>query len=197
MIVILNDDGLKLSDYMTKARKDPQARVYRLPERHSLASCLNFGVRQARYDRIAKFDDDDYYGPEYLADSLRTMQRSGADIVGKRAHYMYLEGAKVLLFRYPDQENRKVSLVQGATLLVKRHVFGRVGFRGRDQGECVRFCIDSRKSGFTVYAGSRRHFAAFRRKNAKGHTWKASDRLLLSRNAKVLRVRDVRAFVSE
>lgn len=92
LIVILNHPSLKLSDYIRAALPYPNVRVYSLPGHVSLGSCLNYGVKMARYGLIAKFDDDDYYAPGYLSGSRRSMVDTNADIVGKRAHFMYLNG---------------------------------------------------------------------------------------------------------
>lgn len=196
LIVILNNDSMKLSDYVTAAKSYKNVSIYRLPAHVSLGACLNYGVKRSRYNYIAKFDDDDYYAPNYLADSMRSMRQTNADIVGKRAHYMYLQGRKLLLLRYPRMENQYVPLVQGATLLVKRKVFSKVSFPNRNQGESIRFCRAGRAKGFKVYSGRRYNFVAFRRKNSRNHTWIVSDNHLLSRNVKVLKVGNVKKFVS-
>jgi len=193
LIVILNGNQA-IDAYVKAASVYRNVRVYSLPAQTTLGSCLNVGVRLCRYPLIAKFDDDDYYGPDYLTDSVRTLTATGADIVGKRAHYMYLSGKRLMLHRYYTKANQYVSMVQGATLLVKRHVFGRVRFPDRNRGECVKFCSDSRAAGFKIYAGDPRHFIAMRRSGSKDHTWIVSDRSLLTRNAKVLKVRDIRKF---
>lgn len=129
LIVILNNNHLRIHDYTKAARKYKNVRIYSLPDNMSLGQCLNYGVERANCSLIAKFDDDDYYAPNYLADSVRIQLKTNADIVGKRAHYMYLGGKKLLLIRYPGKENQYVSLVQGATLLINRQVFGQVKFR--------------------------------------------------------------------
>jgi len=196
LIVILNHDNLNVSEYIKAAKAYKQVRIYSLPGFISLGTCLNFGVRVSKYNRIAKFDDDDYYAPDYLTDSMRTMVKTGADIVGKRAHYMYLNGENKLLLRYPARENQDVSLVQGATLLVKRHVFDKVGFPDRNRGECVKFCSDSAAKGLKIYSGSRYNFLAIRRKDSKDHTWTVSDRQLLARNAKLVKADNPQKFVS-
>lgn len=194
LIVILNGRNQAIDEYIQAASAYRNVRIYALPEHATLGRCLNVGVRLSRHPLIAKFDDDDYYGPDYLADSVRTLTTTGADIVGKRAHYMYLTGKKLLLHRYYTKANRYVSLIQGATLLVKRHVFGRVGFPDRNRGECVRFCSDCRALGFKIYAGTPRHFIAMRRSGSKDHTWIVSDRSLLTKNVKVLKVKNIRKY---
>ncbi|MFD1176414.1 glycosyltransferase family 2 protein [Paenibacillus puldeungensis] len=196
LIVILNKQNLRVNEYKKAAKQYKNVRIYSLPEHISLGKCLNYGVALSKYGLIAKFDDDDYYAPGYLADSVQTMLKTNADIVGKRAHYMYLNGKKQLLLRYPHQANRYVPLVQGATLLVKRHVFDRVSFPNRNQGECVKFCSISLAKGFKIYSGNPYNFLAIRRRNSIDHTWIVSDKALLTRNVKVLKVTNPKSFVS-
>lgn len=196
LIIVLNGSKLDPDVYRQAAEPYPNVRIFRLPADVSLGSCLNFGVRAARYGCIAKFDDDDYYAPGYLADSMQTLFRTGADVVGKRAHFLSLAGRKDLLFRYYAKSDQFVPLVQGATLLVKRHVFRHLAFPDTNRGECVTFCAGCRAQGFRIYAGSPYHFLAFRKRNSRNHTWKVSDRKLLTRNVKILKTRNPRRFVS-
>lgn len=196
LIVILNDPAMELRAYEQAAARYRNVRIVRLPKA-SLGRCLNLGVRLSRYGCVAKFDDDDYYASRYLAGCMRTMRRKKADIVGKRAHFMYLEGQKLLILRYCDRENRYGGLVQGATLLAKRHVFRKVAFPDKTRGECVAFCRIAAARGFTIYSADRYHFAAVRRKHSRGHTWIVSDRKLLSqRKVKVWKVKNFKRFVS-
>jgi len=196
LIVILNNNSLNISDYLVAAKKYPNVRIYKLPEKKSLGSCLNYGVRLSHYSYIAKFDDDDYYARNYLTNSMHTLLQTKADIVGKRAHYMSLMGKELLLLRYGSLENKYVSLVQGATLLVKREVFRRVSFPAINRGECVKFCSDCIAHGFSIYSGDKYNFAAIRRKNSKDHTWIVSDKNLLAKNATVLKVNNFRKYVT-
>lgn len=118
LIVILNKDNIALSNYIRSAMQSHTIRIYQVPEHISLGNCLNYGASLAKYPIIAKFDDDDYYSPYYIAESIKTMQRTNFDIVGKRAHYMYLHSGRTLLLRYYNKENSYVLLVQGATLVI-------------------------------------------------------------------------------
>lgn len=196
LIIILNHNQLQVDEYRTAAKPYKNVRVYSLPGRVSLGRCLNYGVARARYSLIAKFDDDDYYAAGYLTESVRTLLKTKADIVGKRAHYMYLGGKGLLLLRYPDQANQYVSLVQGATLLASRYVLSQVGFPDQNRGECIRLFRNSKARGYRIYSGSTSNFLAIRRRNSRNHTWIVSDRELLSGQAKVLKVGNPKAYVS-
>ncbi|MCL6603432.1 MAG: glycosyltransferase [Paenibacillus sp.] len=196
LIVILNKNSLKISDYITAAKKYKNVRIYRLPENRSLGSCLNYGVLLSKHGYIAKFDDDDYYAAQYLTDSMRCLRTTNADIVGKRAHYMHLNAKNLLLLRYKSMDNRYVNLVQGATLLIKKNVFNQISFPNQNRGECVKFCTDCIAHGFKIFSGNKYNFAAIRRKNSKDHTWIISDQNLLTKNVKVIKVKNFKKYVS-
>lgn len=113
LIILLDHDSLNMNEYAAAAQSYSDVRNYRTPGHVTLGSCLNYGIKLVRYGLIAKFDDDDYYAPGYLKESLRSMRKSNADIVGKRAHHMYLQGRNKLLLRDPKLGNQYVHMVQG------------------------------------------------------------------------------------
>ncbi|WP_286884017.1 glycosyltransferase [Aneurinibacillus sp. UBA3580] len=198
LIIILNKDRIKIEKYRSMAKKYKNVSVYQLPEKTSLGRCLNFGVKKARYSYIAKFDDDDYYAPSYLTDAMNVFKKTNADIVGKRAHYAWLSGAKVLILRFPRDENKFVSILPGATLVIKRNVFKRVRFQNRNIGEDDKFCRDAKAKGFRIFSGRRHNFVVVRRKNSKGHTWIISEKELLLGDSKVIpRIKNYKRFVTK
>ncbi|AFC34004.1 family 2 glycosyl transferase [Paenibacillus mucilaginosus 3016] len=195
LIIVVNHDRIPLSAYRKLAGRLRNIRIYRVPQHRSLGACLNYAVKKAQYRYIAKLDDDDYYAPYYLTDSLRAMTRTKADIVGKRAHYMYLRGSKTLILRFAQDEHRPVTRLPGATLFFKRDVWKRVPFPNRSIGEDDLFCVRSRKKGFKVYSAGKYNFVAVRRKNSANHTWIISDRTLLTHHRRVPHVRNYKRFV--
>ncbi|WP_058301102.1 glycosyltransferase [Gorillibacterium timonense] len=196
LIIVINSSRIPLSVYRNAARKYPHVHVFRLSERYTLGACLNYAVKRSRYPYIAKFDDDDYYAPYYLTDSLQAFKRTGADIVGKRAHYMVLRGSKALLLRFAQDENRYVDILPGATLVMKRKVFRSVSFPNQSVGEDDGFCMRSRKRGFKIYSASKFNFVAIRRKNSHGHTWIISDQTLLAHHKRIRGVTNIPRFIS-
>lgn len=195
LIIIINNDAIPLAPYRQLANKLRNVHIFRIPEHHSLGTCLNYAVRKAKYRHIAKFDDDDYYAPYYLTDSLLSLRTTNADVIGKRAHYMYLRGSKTLILRFPQDENRSVTTLPGATPVFKRKVFSRVQFSDRNIGEDDQFCLRSKKLGYKVYSGGKHNFVAIRRKNSANHTWIISDKQLIAHHRKVPNVRDYKQFV--
>ena len=195
LLIIVNGDDIPLQPYLKLAAEDKRIRVYRVPEKRTLGACLNFAVKKTKYDYVAKFDDDDYYAPRYLSDSLQVIAETDADVIGKRAHYMYLRGSKTLLLRFPRDENRSVSQLPGATLIFKKHVFSKVRFPNVSIGEDDQFCLRCKERGFKVYSGDRHHFVAIRRKNSFQHTWIISDETLIAHHQVIPNVKNIRRFV--
>jgi len=195
LIIIINNDSIPLAPYRSLAKGLRNVHVYRVPQHHSLGACLNYAVKKAKYSYIAKFDDDDYYAPYYLTDSLLTFHKTNADVIGKRAHYMYLRGSKSLILRFSEDEHRPVKVIPGATLVIKRKVLRNVHFPNRSVGEDDQFCIRSRRKGYKVYSAGRHNFLAIRRKNSARHTWVISDRELISASQRIRSVRNYKKFV--
>src|SRR5699024_8146540 len=60
-----------------------------------LGTCLNRGIAAASGEIVAKMDDDVSYGAHYLGDQLAALRYSGAELVGKHAHYLHMRGADI------------------------------------------------------------------------------------------------------
>lgn len=195
LIIVVNNNKIPLAPYRQLAKKYRNIHIYRVPGQSSLGACLNFAVKKTKYSYIAKFDDDDYYAPYYLTDSLLAFQRSKADVLGKRAHYMYLRGSKTLILRFPRDENRRVTKLPGATLVFKRSVFNQVQFPDQNVGEDDLFCLRSRQKGYKVYSAGRHNFVAIRRKNSLNHTWIISDNELIAHHKRIPSVKNYKSFV--
>lgn len=197
LIIVINNDNIQIDFYKDMAKQYKNVQVYQLPEKKSLGKCLNYAVEKSQYSYIAKFDDDDYYAPYYLTDSIPAFDKSKADIIGKRAHFMYLRGSDMLILRFHLDENRYVSILPGATLIFKRKIFRKVQFADQSIGEDTQFCLDSIAKGYKVYSTDKYNFLAVRRKNSENHTWVINDKELLNyvENIRYPHVRDYKKFV--
>lgn len=149
------------------------------PER-TLGSCLNEAVAASGGEVLAKMDDDDLYGPWYLHDQLHALDYSGADVVGKQAHYMHLEGADATLLRFPWREHRFTDRVMGPTITGRREVFEAHPFEDVSRGEDTGFLQSVVDAGGSIYSADRFQFTQMRRGGAGGHTWSVTDRELLA-----------------
>lgn len=198
LIIVLNRDTLKSEEYRLKAMKLKHVRVFRMPESCTLGECLNFAVRQSKYGIIAKFDDDDYYSPYYLRDSVHALERSKADAAGKPTYYMYLSGKQTLILRFPLSQNRPVQRISGATLIFRKKVFERVRFRHLSESEVTVFINQCRAKGYKLASTGIHNFVAVRRKSIRDHTWKATEANLIRHNCKVIgKVKNYTGYVTK
>ncbi|WP_246027887.1 glycosyltransferase [Paenibacillus xylaniclasticus] len=179
LIIVLNKDSMSLAAYRRRALPFSNVRVYKIPEKISLGSCLNYGIGKAKYSIIAKFDDDDYYSPNYLNEQVDALHRTKAGIVGKGAHLKYFEGKRLLVMISPSQHNKFVNSVAGGTLLFTKRLHLRIRFASRTLGEDTNFIRRTRANGYKVYATSPYNFVGIRRRNKQSHTWKLSDKAVM------------------
>nr|WP_245617365.1 glycosyltransferase [Knoellia subterranea] len=154
------------------------------PSTTSLGSCLNRLVEAASGEVVAKMDDDDVYGPNYLRDQLFALDYSGADVVGKQAHHMWLEALDVTIVRFPEREHRFTDLVMGPTIVTWRAVAQAYPFADVGRGEDTGFLRDVVAGGGSVYSADRFNFVQMRHTSVR-HTWEASEVEMLA-NARVL-----------
>lgn len=196
LIIILNNDLMKLSEWKKHAENYDAISVYQLPEHKLLGACLSYAVNKAKYDYIAKFDDDDYYAPLYLSEAMRAFQKTNADMVGKRTYYMYMVDKELLMLRHPSLENRWCPLIAGGTVVAKRKVFQAVPFVDLQVGTVFQFVIDSRKKGFRIYSTSRFNYTYLRREGTD-HTWNPGIKYFFKTSKKVAVTSDYHNYVDQ
>lgn len=144
----------------------------------SLGECLNRCVAAASGEVLTKMDDDDHYGPHYLSDQLYAMSFSGADIVGKQAHYMHLESSNAAILRFAHREHRFTDFVMGPTIMARRQVFVEYPFPNISLGEDTTFIRAAHNDGRIIYSADR--FNYFQVRTGDGHTWQVEDAELLA-----------------
>lgn len=136
-----------------------------------LGACLNQLVHVSGGDVLTKIDDDDLYGQNYLRDLLHALRFSGADIVGKQAHYMHLAQNNATILRNPEREHRWTTFVAGPTITGKREIFVDTPFAPKNRGEDTTFLNTVASSGGRIYSADRYNFTQMRSHNVQGHTW--------------------------
>lgn len=169
---------MNLKKFKQMASKHKNIHIYKLAGKISLGACLNFAVHKATFPYISKFDDDDYYAPEYLTDMLHVFQKTKADVVGKRSVFSYLQNKRLLIVRFPNQENKFTRLIAGGTISFKKSIFNQVNFADITVGEDVTFLRNCLQKGLKIYSSNKFNYVYIRRNNQQ-HTWKTSDRYLL------------------
>lgn len=174
LIIILNKNDMKLDNLPAS-----NIRVFQMDEEQTLGECLNFGSLQARYDVIAKFDDDDYYSPAYLDNALRLLKETGADVVGKAGIFVYFKKDKLLTVFRPRMsffhlKNKRVFLA-GGTLVFKKEVLEKVQFQALNSGEDVQFQKECLNQKLSLYSGSIHDYVLIRYQEEHQHSWQVLD----------------------
>lgn len=136
----------------------------------TLGECLNLAVEASSGDILAKMDDDDLYGANYLEDAAFALMYSGANLVGKNAHYMHIESHNATVLRFPEREHKFTNLVMGPTMVGPRSTFDTVRFASKTTGEDTDFQSRLLDAGGTIYSADRFNFIQMR-KDTHTHTW--------------------------
>jgi spore maturation protein CgeB/SAM-dependent methyltransferase len=181
VILLLNSDGFDPAAVERATSDLPLVQIFSLPESHTLAECLNYGIDHTSGTWVAKFDDDDHYGAHYLSDLLLATSYTDAPILGKRSCFYYLESTNQLALRFPEHAHKHVEFVAGATLFVRRDVFDQVRFLPVERGTDTMFQRQCRDKEIPIYSADPFNFIVTRQASASAHTWQISDEQLLSR----------------
>ncbi|WP_221563885.1 UDP-glucose 4-epimerase GalE [Alkalihalobacillus sp. TS-13] len=188
LIIVLTKAEMDLERWETEAKKHKNVSVFRVEDGSSLGKCLNFAVEQTNYEIIANFEDDDYYAPEYLTESVSTLEKTNADVIGKTTVFLFMPERKVLTIFNSNNEHQYVNdqtrfgkqYLQGGTLVMKRHIFEKVTFRNQIKELDRLFCQDCVDKGFKVYSAGMEDFVYIRNDSGSGHTWKVSNDIILN-----------------
>ncbi|MFP7299298.1 glycosyltransferase [Neobacillus niacini] len=199
LIIILNNDKMELSKWQEKAAGYKNVTVYQLPQEKTLGNCLNFGIEKAKFDIVAKFDDDDYYSPYYLTEAMRIFNTTNAQLVGKGKSFMYFEEKKLLTIRRLGTENKAgKSSLKGGTLIFRKEIYPNIKFpskRGSGTDSAfVGMCI---RKNIRIYTTSRYNYVYIRKSNRNFHTFKRSNRLLRQKSQIIGKVKNYKQFTTK
>ena len=141
------------------------------------ATCSPTPWPAADGDLVLKMDDDDWYGPDFVADLLLARAYSGAEMVGTPAEYHYLVPKDVTV-RRGHQAELYAPFVAGGTMLIERGLLREVGsFRSVRRFVDAQLIAAIQRAGAATY---RTHGLGYLlRRNATGHTWQVDDDYLL------------------
>lgn len=137
---------------------------------HAKNTALDY-IRKTGGGYCAIFDDDDFYGRDYLSEAIPHLGK--AKIIGKHQHFIYQRDGLWLI--QPEYSERPWHWCQGATQIFHSNEVG--NFRVQ-KGEDVQFCLDER----SVYLTSIYNFCYMRAhtdhlyqgkiiKNARANRW--------------------------
>jgi spore maturation protein CgeB len=144
-----------------------------------LGEILNRGFASTNGDYVWKVDDDDFYGPEFLYDLMEAFSYTDAQVVGKSAHFAYLEAADMTILRNRMEEHSYVDVVHGGTMVSSRPVLESASFPPIPQGSDTGFLKSVSASGARIYGADRFNFAYVRHADPSMHTWRVDDSRIL------------------
>ncbi len=146
------------------------ATLLEAPADQPFGAVLDEAAARAGGDVLLKMDDDDWYGPDFVADLLAARAYSGADVVGTAPEFVYVEPLDLTVRR----RHTTRALPPGRR---RRHDDGRPGgVRGRGRlPRHLRSYVDAGLLQAVVAAGGSVYCAHghgyLLRRTAGGHTW--------------------------
>ncbi len=176
LIFVTNADGFDTDLLHRLAARAGNATILAVDPNEPLGVCLNAALDESTGRYVAKWDDDDTYGPEYLADALLAFGYADAAIVGKTTYYAYLQAADATVLHEPGREFAYVNRVAGGTIVADRDQLGDIRFASLPRGTDTRFLQDCRESGLRIFSADRFNYLLLRQANRRDHTWTVSDR---------------------
>ncbi len=184
LIVVLNYNNPDIRKWESILSNYNNISVLMLNPKNTLGKCLNYGISKSIFDFIAKFDDDDYYGPNYLGESIFQLNNNNADIVGKSCIYVYLKDGMSLRLLNKNKENSFENRVSGSTLFFKKEIINKIKFQNINLSEDKLFCKDAIDSGYRIYSTSRQNYIYIRSEH-HNHSWKIHNDYLYKISSKI------------
>lgn len=180
LIVVLNNDTFDVTAVRAMVAHLEGAKVLSVPEEKTLATCLNLAMKEVDGTYWAKFDDDDLYGENYLADALLAFKYTDAQVVGKAAYFARFDGDDDLYLRHKGKDHQYMKRVCGGTLVVHMDVMRRVKFNEAvAKGADSEFLRSLKDAGIKVYSADPYNFVQVRSVNPASHTWEVDKKSYL------------------
>ncbi|MCU1429896.1 MAG: hypothetical protein JWL83_3896 [Actinomycetia bacterium] len=176
LIFVTNAAGFDTDLLHRLASRVANTKILHVDPAATLGECLNaaLDVSSGRY--VAKWDDDDTYGPEYLRDALLAFRYADAAVVGKTTFYAYMESTDATVLREPGREFSYVNRVAGGTIVADRDQVGSIRFASLPRGTDTRFLQDCREAGLRIFSADRFNYLLYRQAERHQHTWAVTDR---------------------
>ena len=152
--------------------------AFTVPVDVPFGAVLQAAVARSHGALIAKWDDDDLYGPEHLLDLVLAQRQTGAALVGKAPEFVYLQSSGTTVWRTPGRAEAPSVGLAGGTFLTPREALASIGgyppvARAVDHHLKMRL----QAAGELVF---RTHgFGFVLRRHGAGHTWEADDERFL------------------
>lgn len=157
----------------------------------SFGYAINYGVCHTTMEYVAKFDDDDYYGPNFLSDLMPAFDYSQAQVCGRNSFHSYLVERGQIVLRKPGTEYSYCPFLPGATLVMHRDIFAKLMFEDIGSDIDGRFGVGGQKHGIKFFSGDIFQLLVIREADKTRHTWQAKDALVLRQSLPAYREIDI------
>lgn len=154
-LILLFDKSSISENRIKELQSEPNVSLHLFSEETPFDERISFALRHTDYDRVALMNGVDYYAAHFLTDLMHAFHYTDAQIVGKRAHYMYLESQNQLMLVSTDKENRYVDRLSAEAMIVKKEVFSEILLRGKTEEGFEQFFSDCRSSGMKMFAADK------------------------------------------
>ena len=175
LILILNNAEFHLDAIRRDAESIPNVQVLRVGGRTTLGDCLNRGVEAASGKYIAKMDDDDHYGEQYVSDAVLAASFSDAEVVGKGAFFTYFEESDTTALAEVTREHTFTFFVTGGTLFIRTDVVRENPFDSVSLREDTNFLYAAAQAGCRIYSADRFNFVRVRTRRLSDHADQTPD----------------------
>ena len=169
LILLLNNAEFDLETIRTHTEGIPNVQVLNIEGRTTLGDCLNRGVAASSGNYMAKMDDDDYYGEQYLSDSVLAASFSDAEVVGKGSFFMYFEEADTTALAEVAREHTFTHFVTGGTMFIRADVARKFPFDAISLREDTNLLHAVAQAGCRIYAADRFNFIRVRTDDLSNH----------------------------
>ena len=175
LLLVLNNAIFDVESIEAQAKDLNNVRIVQVDGRVTLGESLNRGVEEASGYYIAKMDDDDYYGENYLSDMMLAADFSGAEILGKGTYFVHMKAGNITALRSVASQHEFTDFVAGATLTGRREVLREIRFPDCIRGEDSSLLAKASKAGCRIYSADAFNMLVVRGTDHQRHTWDIGD----------------------
>ena len=175
LLLVLNNAIFDVESIEAQAKDLNNMRIVQVDGRVTLGESLNRGVEEASGYYIAKMDDDDYYGENYLSDMMLAADFSGAEILGKGTYFVHMKAGNITALRSVASQHEFTDFVAGATLTGRREVLREIRFPDCTRGEDSSLLAKASKAGCRIYSADAFNILVVRGTDHQRHTWDIGD----------------------
>ncbi len=178
VIVALHGGG-EVADVEEELRRHGLAgSAFTAPVEVPFGAVLQAAVARSHGALIAKWDDDDLYGPDHLLDLVLALRQTGAALVGKAQEFVYLQSSGTTVWRTPGRAEAPSVGLAGGTFLTPREALASIGGYP-PVARAVDYHLKMRLQAAGELVFRTHGFGFVLRRHGAGHTWEADEERFL------------------